>query len=183
MGSVTTLLYVPGDDEIELQSILNWFLTISWASYCYVDVFQDTEIQLSGLTTLELDAGELVTPYGATPSTDYWYYTDNFYIASGQALKATFMTDAETFGTARIVMDTTMNSGINWYTWYDTGDIGSGADYPNGYLDRSGLEKVDTTDFIGGSNIQLRVKITTDGAGQGGEVKYIALLTDPDLFA
>jgi hypothetical protein len=49
-------------------------LTISWASHGYFDIFQDDSIQdntVSGVQLLSIDAGELATPYGATPNTEY----------------------------------------------------------------------------------------------------------------
>lgn len=188
MASVTSLITVPGDDDVQLQDLLNWALTISWCSKAIIDVFYDDAIQdtsVSGVVNyLTLNAGELVVPDGASTNTDYWYYTDSFAILSGVETfaKTTFGIDATTYGLGEIKAETTYDGGSNWFKWYDTAQIGSGADYPNGYLDMSGNEKTAPTDFTGGQEIQVRVRIKTDASGFGGYVNYIACLTDPDLF-
>ena len=131
-----------------------------------------------------LNAGDLTTPDSATPNTDYWYYTDSFPILSGVETfaKTTFGISATTYGLGEISAETTYDGGANWFKWYDTAQIGTGTDYPNGYLDMSGLEKVSPTDFTGGQETQVKIKIRTDASGFGGYVNYVACLMDPDLF-
>jgi hypothetical protein len=187
MSSTTNLITVPGDDDVQLQDLLNWALTISWCSRAIVDVFYDDTISEQpdpGLNYLVLDGGNLTTPVDPDSSTDYWYYTKMFPLVSGieTITKATFVMDATTYGLATITGETTVNSGLNWYTWYDTGEIGSGTEYPSGFLNRSALEKTAPTDFVAGQEAQIRIKITTDANGFGGHVNYVAFLTDPDLF-
>lgn len=184
MGSVTSLITIPGDDDIQLQDLLNWALTISWCSNAVIDVFYDDLIQDTGSTTLVLTAGDLTTPPSASTNTDYWYYTDSFPILSGVETfgKSTYGIDATTYGLAEITAETTYDGGNNWFKWYDTSQIGSGDDYPDGYLDMSSNEKTDS-DFTAGQEVQVRIKIHTDASGFGGFVNYVACLTDPDLFA
>ena len=187
MSSITSLITVPGDDDIQLQDLLNWALTLSWCSRAIIDVFYDSTIQIvpPAGERLILSAGELTTPGSAAALTDYWYYSKNFTLVSGiQTLdKATFTIDATKYGDAGITAETTVNSGINWYKWYDTGEISTGGDYPDGFLNRSNLEKTAPINFIAGQNAQVRIKITTDAHGFGGHINYVALLTNPDLFA
>jgi len=186
MGSTTTvsgLITVPGDDDVQLQDLLNWALTISWCSNAIIDVFYDDLIQ-DPSTTLVLNAGELTTPPAAGSNTDYWYYTDSFPILSGIETfdKTTFGLDATTYGLGEISAETTYDAGANWFKWYDTAQIGSGADYPDGYLNMSSLEK-SNADYTTGQEAQVRVKIHTDASGFGGYCNYVAVLIDPDLFA
>ena len=182
MGSVTSLITVPGDDDVQLQDLLNWALTISWCSNAIIDVFYDDLIQ-DPSTTLVLNAGELTTPTGASANTDYWYYTDSFPILSGVETfaKSTYGINATTYGLGEISAETTYDGGSNWFKWYDTAQIGSGADYPDGYLNMSSLEKT-SSDFTAGQEAQVRIKLHTDASGFGGYCNYVVCLMDPDLF-
>ncbi len=181
MASNTGLITIPGDDDVQLQDLLNSALTISWCSYAIIDVFYDDLIQ-DPSTTLVLNAGELTTPSGAAINTDYWYYCDSFNLGE-YVTKATLMSSATTYGLGEITIETTVDGGTNWYKWYDTAQAGSGPDYPSGFLNMSTLEKVAPTHFVSGQEAQIRIKIHTDNDGFGGYVNYVAFLTDPNLFA
>jgi len=187
----TNIITVPGDDNVELEDLKNWALTISWCSKAIIDVFTDDSISDKtdpGIEYLTLNAGEIKTLTAADPSTDYWYYSDKFLLATGSGLltKTTFDMEATTYG-GDIVAETTVCSGNSWYTWYDTTwaymddpeDIP--ADFPNGFLDRRKLEKTSPA-FQEGREAQVRIKIKTNGSGFGGYVDYVAFLTNPDLF-
>jgi len=188
MSSYTSLVTVPGDDDVQLQDLLNRALTISWCSNAIIDVFYDDLIfdtTVSGVTNwLTLNAGDLTTPSSASPNTDYWYYTKSFAILSGIETfnKSTFSISATTYGLGEISAETTYDGGANWFKWYDTAQIGSGADYPDGFLNMSSLEKT-SSDFTAGQEVQVRIKIHTDANGFGGYCNYVMTLIDPDLFS
>lgn len=210
MSSTTPLFTVPGDDDIDLKVLQNFVLSISWCSKAILEVFyndslmgventdytlgqQDVEGSMVSERNAVLYGGQLTVPKDNAGNTDgdaysntpYVWYSKQFPLVSGTDMltKATFTTETSPYGLAAIKVEATLNSGLDWYTWYDTGTAGGGYGYPNGYLDNSGLERVDGADLVSGQNAQLKVTITTDGSGWGGQVDYVALLTDPDLFA
>ena len=185
MSSTTNLLTVPGDDDVDLQTLKNFALTVSWASKAILEVFYDEVLRHeSAPGDLVVNGGELTTPVTAAALTSYTWGSKYFPLVSGaeSLTKATMDIGATTYGLGGVKVESTLNSGLNWYTWYDTDTAGTGTDYPDGFLDRSKIEKTADTVLTSGQTAALKVTITTDSSGFGGAVDYIALLTDPDLF-
>ena len=201
MSSVTPLITVPGDDDVDLKVLQNFMLTLSWASRGILEVFYDKELWGVDGTDYNLEAGEekLIldtrllsvpkddegTTGGSKANTSYVWYSKIFTFTEDSEFitKATILTKGTTYGLANIKLETSIDYGVNWYTWYNTAELGTGDEYPNGYLDLTGIEKSSPDEFSSGQFAQIKITITTDANGWGGSVDYVAFLTDPDLFA
>jgi hypothetical protein len=72
MSSTTNLLTVPGDDDVDLQTLKNFALTVSWASKAILEVFYDEVLRHeSAPGDLVVNGGELTTPVTAAALTSY----------------------------------------------------------------------------------------------------------------
>ena len=207
-GSATGLITIPGDDDIDLATLQSFALSISWCSRAILEVFYGDELTgvegtdydlVAGEEHLVLAGGQLQVPkddIGNTQgdsqaNTKYVWYSKQIVLVSGvepNITKAMFQAKTEQWGVgAEIEFETTINANDaapDWFKWYDTGTVGTGYGYADGFLNYSNLE-VDSTgpNLTAGTTAQIKASIITDSYGWGGLIDYVAVLTDPDLWA
>lgn len=166
------------DKEILLQSLVERESSLVWSSRAFLDVFnKSTEVirDTASLTGAIIN-GSLILPSTNQVGTGYIYKTDSTDIRDGDAtisgIQIATMYADYIQGEGNLKIETTFNNGSNWYTWLDT----------SAGVNRLRGQKEASTDFVDGTDVQIKVTLFPGSDNTGSQVNHLALYTGPNLF-
>ena len=166
------------DKELLLQSLVERESSLVWSSRAFIDIFTDSTSEIRDASTLTsaVDNGALSLPSTTQVGVGYLYRTNTTDIKSGDVTIsgvqiATLYADYIQ-GNGNIKIETTFDNGSNFYTWLDT----------SAGIDRLKQQKEATSDFVDGTDVQIRVTLQPGSDNTGSQLNHIALYTGPNLF-